>query len=376
MEALMAVEPLSRADEMNAFYAEINPKGLDALWRHQGAPGESGPRAPYAPYLWRWSTVRPYMQRTAELVQPGAEAERRVLTLNNPTSLPMQSTTHTISAAVQLVLPGERAPSHRHTMAAIRWVLEGDGAMTFVDGEPCSMHPGDLILTPAWSWHGHLNETSSPMMWMDSLDVPLVRTLRAALYEEYPGDFQETNRQVDESLSRWGAGHLRAVWDRGARTVSPLLSFPWSQTERALHDLARVETSPYDDVAFQFTNPSTGGHVLPTIGCWVQMLRPGIHTQAHRHNTVAVYQVFRGRGSTIVDGVQIDWQQGDFLALPPWAWHEHVNGSPSEEAVLFSTNDVPLYEAINLYREEPYTEHGGHQPVVATYEERYEQAAV
>src|SRR5215211_389786 len=99
MEALMAVEPLSRADEMNAFYAEINQKGLDALWRHQGPPGESGgPRAPFAPYLWRWSMVRPYMQRTTELVQPGADAERRVLTLNNPTSLPMQSTTHTVSA--------------------------------------------------------------------------------------------------------------------------------------------------------------------------------------------------------------------------------------------------------------------------------------
>jgi gentisate 1,2-dioxygenase len=228
----MAVEPLSRADEMNAFYAEINPKGLDALWRHQGVPGADGPRAPFAPYLWRWSMVRPYMQRTAELVRPGADAERRVLTLNNPTAQPMQSTTHTISAAVQLVLPGERAPSHRHTMAAIRWVLEGDGAMTFVDGEPCSMHPGDLILTPAWCWHGHLNETSSPMLWMDSLDVPLVRTLRAALYEEYPGDFQETTRQTDESLSRYGAGHLRPTWDRGAKPVSPLLSFPWTQTER------------------------------------------------------------------------------------------------------------------------------------------------
>jgi gentisate 1,2-dioxygenase len=371
----MAVEPLSRADEMNAFYAEIAPKGLDALWRHQGAPGSGGPTAPFAPYLWRWSTVRPYMQRTAELVRPGADAERRVLTLNNPTALPLQSTTHTISAAVQLVLPGERAPSHRHTMAAIRWVLEGDGAMTFVDGEPCSMHPGDLILTPAWCWHGHLNETSSPMLWMDSLDVPLVRTLRAALYEEYEGDFQELTRQPDESLSRYGAGHLRPIWDHGTRPVSPLLSFPWTQTERALHDLARVESSPYDDVAFQFTNPTTGGHVLPTIGCWVQMLRPGIHTQAHRHNTVAVYQVFRGRGATIVDGVQIDWQQGDFFALPPWAWHEHVNGSGSEEAVLFSTNDVPLYEAINLYREEPYTEHGGHQPVVDSYEERYERAS-
>jgi gentisate 1,2-dioxygenase len=368
----MAVEPLSRAEEMDTFYAEINKKSFDALWRHR-AP-EAGPSqvtAPYAPCAWRWSDIRPYMDRAAELVRPGPEAERRVLTLNNPTIPPMKMTTHTISAAVQMVLPGERAPSHRHTMAAIRFIVEGNGALTFVDGEPCSMHPGDLILTPAWSWHGHLNETDGPMLWMDSLDVPLVRTLRAALYEEYPGDFQTATKPVDDSINRYGSGHLRPVWERRTGPISPLLSFPWVQTERALRHLAGLETSPFDDVAFQYTNPATGGHVLPTIGCWIQMLRPGAHTQAHRHNTVSVYHVFRGRGSTIVDGVQLDWEQGDFFALPPSAWHEHVNGSPSEEAVLFSTNDIPLYESINLYREDAYAEHGGHQPVVAGYSERY-----
>ncbi len=169
---------------------------------------------------------------------------------------------------------------------------------------------------------------------------------------------------------------MRPVWERWSSPVSPLLSFPWTATEKALQHLARLgEASPFDDVAFEYTNPSTGGHVLPTVGCWIQMLRPGVHTQAHRKNTVAVYHVFRGRGSTVVDGVQLDWQEGDFFALPPNAWREHVNGSPSEEAVLFSTNDLPLYESINLYREDAYEEHGGRQPVVASYAERYGNGA-
>jgi gentisate 1,2-dioxygenase len=373
----MAIETPSRAEKLESFYAEINAKHLDALWRHrQRVAGRADVTAPYDPHLWRWADVGPFMARTADLVRPGPEAERRVLTLKNPSVLPHEQPTHTISAAVQMVLDGEVAPSHRHTMAAIRFIIQGDGALTFVDGEGCSMHPGDLILTPAWSWHGHVNNTGDPMIWMDSLDVPLILGLKAGLFEEYPGgEFQAKTRQVDESLSRYGSGHLRPIWERAAASVSPLLSFPWTQTERALRELAKVDASPFDDVAFQYTNPSTGGHVLPTIGCWIQMLRPGVHTKAHKHPSASIYYAFRGRGATIVDGVQIDWAEGDFFAVPPYAWHEHRNGSPSDEAVLFSTNDLPVYESLNLMWEDPYTEHDGHQPVVASYAERYEQPA-
>jgi gentisate 1,2-dioxygenase len=275
-----------------------------------------------------------------------------------------------------MVLPGETAPSHRHTMAAIRFVMQGDGAITFINGEGCSMHPGDLILTPGWTWHGHINRTSGPMIWMDSLDVPFVMAMRAGLYEDYPDQLYPATKPVDDSLSRLGRGHLRPVSERtGGSPISPLLSFPWSQTEPALRELARTDVDPFDDVAFQYTNPTTGGHVLPTIGCWIQLLRPGVSTRAHRHSSAAVYHVFRGRGSTIVDGVQIDWQEGDFFALPPWAWHEHQNGSASEDAVLFSTNDIPIHEAVNLYREDPYEQHGGHQPVTGSYSDRYGYAA-
>jgi gentisate 1,2-dioxygenase len=376
----MAVEPKpdSCTEALEAFYAEITARSLDALWRRSGSDmTRAGAKALYAPCLWKWSVVRPYMDRAGELVEPGPEAQRRVLSLQNPTVTPNRGATHIVSAAVQLVLPGDVAPSHRHTMATIRWVLEGHGAMTFVDGEPCSMDLGTLVLTPAWSWHGHSNTTDAPMLWMDSLDVPLIRTLRANLYEEHPGEFQEITKPTDSSLSRYGGGQMRPVWENWAAPVSPLLSYPWTRSEQALRHLAqRGEASPYDDIAFEFTNPATGRSVLPTLACWLQLLRPGIRTKAHRHSSVAVYQVFRGRGATIVDGVQLDWEQGDFFALPPYAWHEHMNGSPSEAAILFSTNDIPFRQGINLYFEDPYRDADGHQEVVAGFTDRYEHGAV
>jgi gentisate 1,2-dioxygenase len=372
----MAIEQGSRAAEMEAFYEQINKKSLDALWRHHNPQaGIDDVRAPYAPRRWRWEDIWPFMQRAAELVEPSPEDQRRVLTLNNPAIMPTHAATHTISAAVQMVLPTEVAPAHRHTMAAIRFIMKGSGAVTFVDHEPCAMNPGDLILTPGWTWHGHINQTDGPMLWMDSLDVPLVGALRQGLYEDYPDEIPPAEKPVDNSISRYGSGHMRPIWERAGAPVSPLLSFPWTETERALQNLARAgEASPFDDVAFEYTNPSTGGHVLPTIGCWIQMLRPGVHTQAHRHSSVAVYHVFRGRGASIVDGVRIEWEEGDFFSLPPYAWHEHLNASSTENAVLFSTNDIPVLESLNLYREIPYGQNGGRQQVAATYEQKYESA--
>ena len=366
----MAIDQTSTESAMEAFYKQIQAKHLDALWRTGGGGTgtEADVRAPYAPCHWPWSDIEPLVRRAGELVQPSHEDQRRALTLNNPSVQPRPAATHTVSGAIQMVLPGEIAPSHRHTMAAIRFVMRGKGAVTFVNGEGCTMNPGDLILTPGWTWHGHINQTEGPMIWMDSLDVPLVTLLKQGLYEDYQDQLFPATKPVDDSLHRFGAGHMRPVWSQREGPVSPLLSFPWEQTERALHDLARIDSSPFDDVAFEYTNPMTGGHVLPTLGCWIQMLRPGIHTQAHRHSTVSLYHAFRGRGSTVVDGVQIDWEEGDFFSIPPYAWHEHRNTSSEDEAVLFSTNDIPALEALNLYRESPYTEHGGHQPVTGRYE--------
>lgn len=362
------------SERLEQLYGELEAQQMDALWRRHGNdPSPADVRAPYQPYAWRGDEIKAFMERAAALVEPGPQAERRVIILANPGVAPSKSATHSLSANVQMVLPGEVAPSHRHTPTAIRFVMEGGGASTIVDGEPVVMHPGDLVLTPAWSWHGHTNESDGPIMWMDGLDSPVVRMLRAGLYERFPEAIQAPTKAEDDSVSRFGGGHLRPVWERPGARVSPLMSYPWPQTEQALRRLAEVGADPFDDVAMEYTNPLNGGHVLPTIACWIQLIRPGVHTLAHRHANSTVYHVFRGRGATIVDGVRFEWQEGDFLALPPWCWHEHENApsspfsglSTSEEAILFSINDAPVYEALNLQREDAYLEHGGRQGVAS-----------
>ncbi len=364
----MAVDQVNVADEMEAFYRQLESKGMDALWRQHLRPRGPG----YEPYRWRWRDVEPFTDRATQLVRPGPDAERRVILLRNPTLPNSGGATHTLTAAVQTVLPGEIAPSHRHTAAAIRFIIQGKGTVTMVDGEPCEMNVGDLVLTPGWAWHGHINQGDGPMKWMDSLDAPAIQMLKAMRQEPYPDELNPATKPIGDSFARYGAGFLRPVWETPSPTpISPLLTYPWTKTEPALEQLAKFDASPFDDVAMEYTNPATGGHVLPTMACWIQKLRPGIHTKAHRHSTSQVYYVLRGRGSTIIDGAELKWEQGDFFALPPWMWHEHVNASASDDAVLFSTTDTPIYKAMNVYFHEPYTERDGHQQVTATYEERF-----
>jgi gentisate 1,2-dioxygenase len=167
-------------------------------------------------------------------------------------------------------------------------------------------------------------------------------------------------KEPGDSDARFGSGRLRPT-GLPSSPISPIFSYPWSEAEPALQRLAAVGAiDPFDDVSFDYTKPLTGGHVMPTIGCRIQMLRPGIHTKAHRHAYTSVYHVFRGQGSTIVDGVRIPWKQGDFFTLPPFGWHEHHNDG-SAPAYLFSTIDAPVIDALGLSREDAYPG-DGHQP--------------
>lgn len=351
---------------MEAFYRDLAGKHMDALWRGRPPARPNSPlQAPYPPCHWAWSDIRPIMDRASELVATGPDAERRVVQLIHPALAATRAASHTLTANVQMVLPGEIAPSHRHTTAAIRFIIEGAAAVTIINGEPVEMKPGDLVLTPGGVWHGHINESAGPMLWMDTLDRPIVAALRQTHQESYETTLQPLTKRQDDSWTRYGAGHLRALGAK-AHPISPLFLYPWAETEAALHRLARFDGDPYDDIAFDYVNPTTGGPVMPTIGCRIQMIRRGIRTKAHRHSSVSVYHVFRGTGATVVDGIQVDWKRGDFFVVPPYAWHEHHNAS-DENCVLFSTTDHPVLDVLRLYREEAYGEHDGHQPITASY---------
>jgi gentisate 1,2-dioxygenase len=355
----MAVKETLDAQELERYYAASDRISLSPGWVGRG---EEKPLE-LEPFLWRWSEVEPLVLKSGEVVTPDRDVERRTMRLATPGL--NRGTTHTLVAALQLLLPGECAPAHRHTPTAIRWILKGEGAYTTVEGDKCYMEPGDLILTPSWTWHDHANEGTEPMIWLDGLDVPLVGYLQANFYEQF-SEHQQPVTGVGDSIRKYAAGALRPAWEEVQVPYSPLWHYKWDRTYGALKGLSELGSSPFDDVAMEYTDPVTGGAVLRTMACWIQMIRPGVHTKAHRHTSSKVYQVFRGAGSSVIDGQRFDWNEGDFFIVPSWAWHEHANDS-GQEAILFSIQDIPIMKAAALYREEPYTEHAGHQPVTSRW---------
>lgn len=351
--------PAAVQEGLQDFASALERAHLDAPWL--GPEMSHDPIPHMVPFVWHWADIAPLIMRTGELMTPGRGAERRILRLANP-GVPGKTSTHTLSTAVQLLLPGECAPAHRHSPTAIRFIMHGQGAYTTVEGERCPMDPGDLVLTPSWTWHDHGSEAAEPVVWMDGLDIPLIRSLDSMFFEAFADDRQVPSKTVGDSVRRYGASGLKPAWTTPPDLVPPLVHYKWEQTYAALQRLAEVDASPFDDVALEYTNPATGGHALRTMACWIQLLRPGIHTKAHRQTSSAVYHVFAGEGYSVIAGTRFDWRQGDFFAIPPWAWHEHVNAG-SSEVVLFSIQDTPVFETLGLYREEAYTEHNGHQPM-------------
>ncbi len=321
------------------FYAELERQHLVALWRVVRGLMPAEPCSRFVPHLWRWKDLQTLATQAAELVAVDRAAERRVLGLVNPGAPETCAATPTLWAAVQILLPGEVAPAHRHSQGAVRFILQGEGAYTTVEGEKYLMRRGDLILTPPWLWHDHGSVGQEPTIWFDGLDIPLVGLLDASFFEAFQ---EERQRVAVGAAERW--------------------VYPWTEMEQALGRLGEPDASPFDDLALEYRAPS-GGPVLPTIACRVERLRPGIHTRAHRHVSSAVHVVFEGSGFSVLNGERFNWEPGDMFAVPPWTWHEHANPSTDREAVLFSIHDTPVLRALGLYREEGYGPHGGHQPV-------------
>src|SRR5712691_11152162 len=288
---------VSSEEELQDFYAQLQAQHVTPAWISGGVSVE--PRSTAVPAVWHWCDLRPQAMRAAELV--GTEqAERRVLRLHNP-GLPGASASNTLVANIQIVMPGEIARAHRHSPSALRLIIEGEGGYTVVNGTRIPMAPGDLVLTPKWTWHDHANDTEAPMIWLDGLDTPLVRMLEAGLYEEYGEESQSVGVGTDPSMAKYGAGGLRPAWGTTpAARYSPLWHYPLSQARATLERLAAEEIgSPFDGVILEYTNPLTGGPTTPTIACYIQMLRRGENTQAHRQVCCTNYHVIEGSGYSL-----------------------------------------------------------------------------
>ncbi|MEK7215949.1 MAG: cupin domain-containing protein [Chloroflexota bacterium] len=307
------------------------------------------PRSKAIPHLWEWRDTR------AEALHMGAtvhNTERRVVRLANPALEPRVATTNTLFAGVQIVMPGEIARAHRHTQSALRFVIESTGGYTNVNGDCIPMLPGDLVLTPNWNWHDHANTTDLPMIWLDGLDTPLVGMLEAEFYEEYPENAQPVGEARDTGLTKFGGRGLVPRWEEHRTSHSPLLHYPWDDARATLQRLASTaQASATDGVILEYVNPVTGGPVMPTIACHVQMLRPGEHTAAHRHVSSTIYHVVEGSGTSVVNGKRLEWGEKDVFCVPMWASHEHLN-TTKQPSLLFSFTDTPLFQRLDLYREE------------------------
>lgn len=345
------------ATELARFYDRLETAQVRGQWqsegiRRSGAGGvtyrEDGsfvPQVGGAAKLWSWATMRDLLEQSC-LAVPESLTARRSLGLNNP-ALP-RGTTHTMVMALQMIRPGELAWAHRHSMAALRFAIEGSSALrTIVNGESCPMEPYDLVLTPAWHWHDHRNAGAAPAVWLDVLDAPLAASLNHLFYEP----FGEEQQPV---LDRAGSPIAKMASPAQVMAAPPLarLRFPWSEVEGLLLAAGAEADSPYDGTLLDYLQPD-GGPTMPSLGCSIQRLRPGQETRSHRHSSSAVYFVVRGAGSSIIGEQRLEWGRHDCFVLPNWAPHAHHNRSADEDAVLFSVTDIPLLRHLGLYREEP-----------------------
>jgi gentisate 1,2-dioxygenase len=340
--------PAERTAEREAFYRRIGGENLAPLWEVLRDLVPPQPRTPCVPALWRYQTARAHLMEAGRLVSM-EEAERRVLVLENPGLRGASSITHTLYAGLQLILPGEIAPSHRHAQSALRFVLEGTGAYTAVDGERTTMRPGDFILTPSWTFHDHGNPGDEPVIWLDGLDIPMVAFFDAGFFERHPEETQPVARPERDSMARYGSNLLPLEHD--ARSLSsPVFCYPYEQARAALAALARNgPLHPCHGAKMQYANPATGGYPMPTIAAFVQLLPKGFRGEAARSTDGTVYAVVEGRGRSTVGEQVLEWGPRDIFVAPSWSAVRH---QASEEAVLFSFSDRPVQKALGLWREE------------------------
>lgn len=333
------------------------------FWKKRAEIEITQPRKGAVPILWRWSDIEPRL-RTAAKIVPIEECERRSLTFVNPGLAPKPYVTGTMIAACSLYNPGEKAPVHRHTPSALRFVLDGDGGFTVVEGEKLSMRRGDLVLTPGGAWHDHGNDGTQAVIWVDILDVPLMESLNVTAFEfeykEVPNGgskpvavpYQTISKGPEYSQRRYSAGGLLPLFDITAdRGHSPMYIYRWDVTRAALEGMRDQQGCPTDGIIFEYVDPTTGRPVIPTLSARAQLLRPDEHTTAVRKSASTVYCVLEGEGYTIVEGQRLDWRRNDIFVVPGWQWHEHVNSSGGD-AFLFSATDEPTMVKLGVMRKE------------------------
>lgn len=340
---------MPRINDRQAFYDDIRQRNLAPLWESMGDLITPAPASACEPAIWRYADVRPDVMASGEIIT-AKEAERRVLMMENPGMPGGAQITTSLYAGLQLILPGEVAPAHRHTQSALRFVVEGEGAYTAVDGERTTMHEGDFIITPSWTWHDHGNDGDAPMVWLDGLDIPILQLLDASFVERWPEDEQPITTPEGDSLARYGQGLLPVDYTRRSHT-SPLFNYPFSRTREALATLAKSQDwDVCHGCKLRYVNPETGDHAMNTIAAFMQLLPKGFEGEVCRSTDATVFCAAEGTGETTIGDQTFAWGPRDVFVAPSWAPVSHK--STGGDAVLFSFSDRSMQQKLGLWREQ------------------------
>ena len=310
--------------DLARFSKDISALGLKPLWERVMRL-KAGTDAQAA--IWRWSDTRPLLMRACELIT-AKQAERRVLMLENPALAGTTFITPALFAGLQAILPGEIAPTHRHTPKALRLIVEGEGAYTTVDGERVAMHPGDFIVTPGWSWHDHGNLGTKPVVWLDGLDTAFANLFGAHFREDYPEERQGATARKGDSFLSYPFVRTRAELERLSRNADPHPSHGWK---------------------LRYSNPATGRDPFPTMAVFMQWLPAGFTGSKHRSTDGAVYCVVDGKGSVHIGAAHLEFAPHDVFVVPSW---ETYRFSAASDCVIFSYSDRAAQEALGFWREE------------------------
>ncbi|MGW5138162.1 cupin domain-containing protein [Nocardia beijingensis] len=340
--------------ELDRLYDDFARNSTAPLWTQTGNLMPESPAPAAVPHVWRWAELLDIARRAGELVPVGRGGERRAIGLANPGLAPTAYATPTLWCAIQWLGPRETAPEHRHAQNAFRFVIEGEGVWTVVDGDPVAMRRGDLLMTPGWCFHGHHNETDRPMAWIDGLDVPLAHDLDLGFFEFGPDTVSDTSTPaVSRSERLWSHPGLTPLSAPGPRDATPIAAYRWEHTDQALREQLRLEDEGYPGTvepghaAIKYTNPTTGGDVLPTIRCEFHRLRAGAATAVHRAVGSSIWQVFEGSGHVLLGGERRALATGDLFVVPSWVpW-----SLESDTGIdLFRFSDAPVVERLRYDR--------------------------
>jgi gentisate 1,2-dioxygenase len=344
---LSAVTPAIQA-EREAFYGRADTQNLAPLWTRLRSLVPEAPTPVGVPHRWAYSDVRPYVLESAQHIS-AKEAERRVLILENPGLKGSSQITNSLYAGLQLIMPGEVAPAHRHTQSALRFIVEGSGAFTAVDGEKTTMRPGDFVITPSWTWHHHGHEASGPMVWLDGLDIPLVAFFNSTFREDHHQAEAEITRPEGDSLWRFGSG-LLPVGYANATANSPVFNYPYDRTREALYSMTKAGApDSHSGYLMRYVNPTDGGWAMPTMATMIRLVPKNFLSAPYRSSDSTIFIVVEGEGEIDVAGQKMRLTPHDVVVVPGWMPYAF---KAREDLVLFSYSDRVAQEKLGFFREQ------------------------